>query len=450
MADPGQDFAMVAISKLSQGKKDTCIVGDGWTGSPGAQDNLGEGDGGMAEEEEEEEMVLDEDGEGRRNDSHEPGEIIEGYGMEPGHSGAGTMDVPSRPPSLSLQSAGHAANHSTPLLPLNTSDSAMSEHRSISLNSPKLSVPPSFGASPGSASYFPASSHRSNQDPMHESPVSSGPHSPATTSPSIQASNLFGDMEIGNTETSLMMSVFSTHAKKATGSASLGKGKQPMSSKGARTHTSASPVNSQGSSCKCSHDVATDISTKINDTSDVLLCHIQEGTGTKVEVKRLKYEATHQYRELKAREQCGEREHELRLIMENNQHSLTMASSENDRLKLELELERLRICRLELELVQGSPSGGASAAGSLLKQSKCQNLLQTLKSAKLDLQLARYFDLVQAALRMIEDSDSDSDPDSDMSPPSPITSMSSMSSIIITDLESLLASSEGTPYLTLD
>ncbi|KIM58471.1 hypothetical protein SCLCIDRAFT_28017 [Scleroderma citrinum Foug A] len=368
LLDPGQDFATVAISKLSQGKKDTCIVGDGWTGSPGAQDDLGEGDGGMAEEEEEEEeMALDEDSEGRQNDSHEPGEIIEGYGMEPGHSGAGTMDVPSRPPSLTLQSAGHTANHSTPLPPLNTSDSAMSEHRSISLNSPKLSVPPSFGASPGSASYFPASSHWSNQDPMHESPVSSGPRSPTTTSPSVQASNLFGDMEIGNTETSPMMSVFSTHAKKATGSASLGKGKQPMSSKGARTHTSASPVNSQGSSHKRSHDVTTDISTKINDTSDVLRRHIQEGTGTKVEVKRLKYEATHQYRELKAREQCGEREHELQLIMENNQHLLAMASSKNDRLKLELELERLRIHRLELELVQGSPSGGASAAGSLLE-----------------------------------------------------------------------------------
>ena len=84
------------------------------------------------------------------------------------------------------------------------------------------------------------------------------------------------------------------------------------------------------------------------------------------------------------------------------------------------------------------------------RQSKRQNLLQTLKSAKLDLQLACYFDLVQAALRLIEDSDSDSDADTDMSPPSPITSMSSMSSVVITDLESLLASSEGTPYLTLD
>ena len=36
------------------------------------------------------------------------------------------------------------------------------------------------------------------------------------------------------------------------------------------------------------------------------------------------------------------------------------------------------------------------------------------------------------------------------SPPSPITSMSSMSSVVIIDLESLLASSKGTPYLTLD
>ena len=52
---------------------------------------------------------------------------------------------------------------------------------------------------------------------------------------------------------------------------------------------------------------------------------------------------------------------------------------------------------------------------------------------------------------MIEDSDSDLDSDTDMpSPPSPITSMSSMSSVVITDLELLLASSEGTPYLTLD
>ena len=77
--------------------------------------------------------------------------------------------------------------------------------------------------------------------------------------------------------------------------------------------------------------------------------------------KCLKYEATHQYRELKA---C---EHELWVIMKNNQHLLTMATSENDRLKLELELERLRICCLKLESAQGSPSGDASAAGSPLK-----------------------------------------------------------------------------------
>ena len=78
-----------------------------------------------------------------------------------------------------------------------------------------------------------------------------------------------------------MMSVFSTHVKKSIGSVSLGKGMQPISLKGAHTHTSTSPVSSQGSSHKCSHDVTTDISTKITDTSNVLLCHIQEGTGTK-------------------------------------------------------------------------------------------------------------------------------------------------------------------------
>ncbi|KIM50755.1 hypothetical protein SCLCIDRAFT_34013 [Scleroderma citrinum Foug A] len=59
-----------------------------------------------------------------------------------------------------------------------------------------------------------------------------------------------------------------------------------------------------------------------------------------------------------------------------------MATSENDKLKL-------RIRQLELELGQGSSSGGASAAGSprdvLNPISKRQNLLQTLKSAKLDL-----------------------------------------------------------------
>ena len=360
-ADPGQDFAAAAVSKLSQGKKASYVVGNGWAGSPGAQ-NDGEGDGGMAEEDDED-MVLDEDGEGRRNDSQEPGEIMEDYGMEPGHSGAGTIDVPSRPLSLSLHSAGHTANHSTPLPPLNTNDIAMSE-RSISLNSPKRTVPLSFGASPGPTSYFPASSHRSNQDPIYDSPISSGTQSPITAeSPSVQASNLFGDMEIGSSETSPIMSVFSTHAEKA-GGVGVGKGKQPMSLKGARTHTSTSPGNSQGGSRKRSHDLTTDISTKITNTSDLLLCHIQEGTGTKVEVKRLKYEATHQYRELKAREHHVEREHQLRLTMEKNQHSLAMATSENDKLKLELELEKLKICRLELELGQRSSSGGASAAGS--------------------------------------------------------------------------------------
>jgi len=87
------------------------------------------------------------------------------------------------------------------------------------------------------------------------------------------------------------------------------------------------------------------------------------------------------------------------------------------------------------------------------RQSERQKLLQTLKSAKLDLQLAQYFDLVQAALHMIDRSDSDSASDSDsdnmLPSQSPVTSMSSISSNIITDLESLLATSEGTPYLTL-
>ena len=114
------------FQKLSQGTKDSCIAGDSWTGSSGAQDDVGEGDGGMAEEEDEE-MVLDENDEGRWDDSQEPGEIIEEYGMEPTHSSAGTMDVPSWPPSLSLCLAGYTANHSIPLLPLNTNDSAMSE-----------------------------------------------------------------------------------------------------------------------------------------------------------------------------------------------------------------------------------------------------------------------------------------------------------------------------------
>ena len=230
----------------------------------------------------------------------------------------------------------------------------MSE-QSISLNSPKHTVPPSFGASPGPTSYFPASSHRSNQDPIYDSPISSGTQSPVTAeSPSVQASNLFGDMEIGSSETSPIMSVFSTHAKKA-GGVGVGKGKQPVSLKGAHTHTSTSPGNPQGGSRKRSHDLTMDISTKITNTCDLLIRHIQEGTGTKVEVKCLKYEATHQYRELKAREHRIECEHELWLTMEKNQHLLAMATSKND---------KLRIHRLELELGQGSSSGGASAAGS--------------------------------------------------------------------------------------
>ena len=97
--DLGQDFAAATISKLSQGKKDSCIVGDGWTSSPGTQDDVGEGDSGMAKEDDKG-MVLDEDGEdgeGRWDNSQEPGEIMEEYGMKPGHSGAGTMDVPSGP-----------------------------------------------------------------------------------------------------------------------------------------------------------------------------------------------------------------------------------------------------------------------------------------------------------------------------------------------------------------
>ena len=80
-------------------------------------------------EEDNEDMVLDEDGEGRRNDSQEPGEIMEDYSMEPGHSGTGTIDVPSRPPSLSLRSAGHTANRSTPLPPLNTSEATQGWHQ---------------------------------------------------------------------------------------------------------------------------------------------------------------------------------------------------------------------------------------------------------------------------------------------------------------------------------
>jgi len=353
---------------LSQGKKDACIVGDGWTSTPGAHDDFMEGDGGMAEEDVGE-MVPEEEGEVRWDDSHEPGEIIEGYnGMEPGHN-AGTMDVPNRPLPPLLHSAQCAINHPTPLPSLNTSDGAISEPQSISLNSPKRSVsalPLSFGPSPGPTSHFPAPSHQSNQGPMSSSPVSHT-HSPTASSPSFQASNLFGDTGTENMETSPMMSTFSTHAQKAVGGASLGKGKQPMSLKGPCSHNSSSPTTSQASSLsrKRSHDVSSEISNKIADASDLLIRHIQDSLEARVETKRLKYEAVHQYRELRAREQHGEHEHQLQLMMEKNQHLLSLVNSENKKLKLELELEKLRIHCMELELMQGS-SSGSGATGSPL------------------------------------------------------------------------------------
>ena len=95
----------------------------------------------------------------------------------------------------------------------------------------------------------------------------------ATESPSIRASNLFGDMEIRSGKTSLMMLMFSAHAKRAS---SVGKGKQPVYSKGTHPHTSTSPVSSQGGSgsCKHSHNLTTNISTKVTNTSNIPLHHI--------------------------------------------------------------------------------------------------------------------------------------------------------------------------------
>ncbi|KAI5990635.1 hypothetical protein EDD15DRAFT_2197944 [Pisolithus albus] len=116
--------------------------------------------------------------------------------------------------------------------------------------------------------------------------------------------------------------------------------------------------SSSGSSVahKRPRDLNSEVSTKISETSDSLICQIQNSADAKNETKRMRYEAQIVGKELRSPDKNAQHEHDLKLKMVEKEHELSIetektkqASERTKQLELELQIEQVRIARLEAE-----------------------------------------------------------------------------------------------------
>ncbi|KIK22275.1 hypothetical protein PISMIDRAFT_11744 [Pisolithus microcarpus 441] len=114
--------------------------------------------------------------------------------------------------------------------------------------------------------------------------------------------------------------------------------------------------SSSGSStaCKQPQDVGSKVSAKLSETSDSLICQIQNSTEAKSKAKQMKIQAQIIGKELKAHDKHAQCEHDLKMRMMENKHEWSMANEKTKQLELELRLKEARIAWLEAEKSSGA------------------------------------------------------------------------------------------------
>jgi hypothetical protein len=193
-----------------------------------------------------------------------------------------------------------------------------------------------------------------------------------------------------------VISTFSTHAQKVTGSSAKGKerahsDRNPTSSMRppASVASSASRISSTGltpihppasavsssshisstggltssSSRKRPRDTIERASDILGDKNDRLVNVIREGFNNQDENKRLKYNTILTARELKAREARDQREHDLRLMMSQQTHEESIAAREMKKLELQKEIEEMKLQRARLTTMAALRSTQGQGSG---------------------------------------------------------------------------------------
>ena len=107
---------------------------------------------------------------------------------------------------------------------------------------------------------------------------------------------------------------------------------------------------SSSASHKQSRNVSTDVTTRISEASDTIVCQIQETTKANTETKRLRIQAQIVSKELRSRDGHAQCEHELKQQMLMQEHEWSMANEKVRLLELELCLEETKLHRLGAQM----------------------------------------------------------------------------------------------------
>ncbi|KIK14992.1 hypothetical protein PISMIDRAFT_16838 [Pisolithus microcarpus 441] len=147
-----------------------------------------------------------------------------------------------------------------------------------------------------------------------------------------------------------MLNTLSSHAWRASTSTSISlgkedKGKSPTGVNSTSLIVPSCVPSSSGSSaaCKQSRDVASDVSAKLTETSDLLIRQIQNSAKANSQTKQMKIQALVVAKELKAHDKNAQRKHDLKLKIAENNHELSMANEKTKQLELKSQLEMVRL-----------------------------------------------------------------------------------------------------------
>ncbi|KIK17974.1 hypothetical protein PISMIDRAFT_14705 [Pisolithus microcarpus 441] len=178
------------------------------------------------------------------------------------------------------------------------------------------------------------------------SPLASS-YSPTTTSFLLQSSKAPANAD--SPSAANVLHTLSSHAYQSTTSASTSKEKDKARvTAGAASSSLSIPPHAPSSSgsssaCKQPRDVGSEVSTKLTETSDSLVCQIQNSAEANSHMKRMKIQAQIIRKELKACNKNAQCEHDLKMKMMENKHLLSMASEQMKQLELEVKLEQIKI-----------------------------------------------------------------------------------------------------------
>ncbi|KAI6108270.1 hypothetical protein F5141DRAFT_1216009 [Pisolithus sp. B1] len=184
-------------------------------------------------------------------------------------------------------------------------------------------------------------------EPLKPSTTSSSLHLLTVPTTSFHASSV-ADSSADIFSIANVLQLLTLHAHQASRSSKGKSSVKPPSQSGSVSLCPPSVASSSSSSaCKCLRDIGSEISMKLSETSQEIICQIQDLAEANSTTKQMKIQAHIISKELKVRESNAQHEHDLKAKMIDIEHEQAMAEIKTKQLELQLHLEEMKLHCME-------------------------------------------------------------------------------------------------------